>query len=116
MFDPSSNLIAHTMLSKKIDKNNKRLKGSNAFLTSRRDLFERVRTLWDSKIGTWCSLDFEAWEYEHGLITECGYSYVRWEDSVEVKQQAHFRLNTSYRNGKFVPDHSQVEPYLATNF
>ncbi|KAJ7283553.1 hypothetical protein C8J57DRAFT_1292881 [Mycena rebaudengoi] len=92
---------------KKIDKNNKRLKGSNAFLTSRRDLFERVRTLWDSKIGTWCSLDFEAWEYEHGLITECGYSYVRWEDSVEVKQQAHFRLNTSYRNGKFVPDHSQ---------
>jgi len=74
---------------KKIDKNNKRLKGSNPLLTSRRDLFERVRTFWADKQGTWCAIDFEDWERDHSAITEFGWSSIHWDEGKEVENRGH---------------------------
>ena len=64
--------------SKNIDKNNKRLKGAGDMLALRRLTFERVRTLWAARLGTWCAMDFEAWDRDHSLLTEFGWSAARW--------------------------------------
>ena len=64
--------------SKNIDKNNKRLKGAGDMLALRRLTFERVRTLWAARLGTWCAMDFEAWDRDHALLTEFGWSAARW--------------------------------------
>ncbi|KAJ7764971.1 hypothetical protein DFH07DRAFT_810985 [Mycena maculata] len=94
---------------KKIEKNNKRLKGSNVQLTSRRDAFERVRNLWATKNGIWCALDFEAWERDHSVITEFGYSSVHWNDGLAVEDRGHFTVKESrmYRNGQFVSENRE---------
>ncbi|KAK2466281.1 hypothetical protein APHAL10511_001923 [Amanita phalloides] len=92
---------------KKIDKINKRLKGSNPLLSNRRDNFERVRALWQEKKGVWCAIDFEAWEYDHLAITECGWRLVRWENGEEVEEMNHLivKEHQKYVNRKYVPDH-----------
>ncbi|KAJ6628714.1 hypothetical protein B0H10DRAFT_1777313 [Mycena sp. CBHHK59/15] len=95
---------------KKIEKNNKRLKGSNPLLTSRRDTFERVRKFWAAKTGAWCAIDFECWEYEHNTVTEFGYSYVRWDGGAQIGEQAHFTVK--YKggplvNGKYVQENRE---------
>ncbi|KAF8663461.1 hypothetical protein AX16_001031 [Volvariella volvacea WC 439] len=91
---------------KQIDKNNKRLKGANPTLASRRHTFERVRTLWGEQKGMWCALDFEAWEYEHQIITEFGWDLIYWKDKQPVYQFGHWIVDEyqQYRNGKYVPD------------
>ncbi|KAL0949460.1 hypothetical protein HGRIS_009514 [Hohenbuehelia grisea] len=91
---------------KQIEKNNKRLKGSDTGLAMRRGMFERVRTLWQAKSGSWCAVDLEEWEMEHNLITEFGYSTLRWENGDEVTQTGHLivKEHETYRNGKYVPD------------
>ncbi|KAF5387708.1 hypothetical protein D9615_000493 [Tricholomella constricta] len=91
----------------KIDKNNKRLKGSNPILTSRREMFERVRSFWAEKKGVWCALDFEAWEWEHDVITEFGWRLFGWKDSNEVKEAGHIIVDEhqKFKNSKYVPEH-----------
>ncbi|KAJ7498820.1 hypothetical protein FB451DRAFT_1203120 [Mycena latifolia] len=91
---------------KKIDKNNKRLKGANTDLTSRRNAFERVRKFWAAKTGTWCALDFEAWERESTAITEFGFSSVRWSDGAEVEDCGHCTVkeHRMLTNGVYVPE------------
>ncbi|RDB22845.1 putative nucleolar protein C2C4.08 [Hypsizygus marmoreus] len=91
---------------KKIDKNNKRLKGSNPILTSRREIFERVRSYWAEKKGVWCSIDFEAWELDHTVITEFGWRYVAWKDGEEIHEAGHLIVDEhqKYRNSKYVPE------------
>jgi hypothetical protein len=93
-----------------IDKNNKRLKGTNPVLTDRRYQFERVRTLWSAKKGVFCSVDFEAWEYDHKLITEFGWSYVGWKDGVKTEEKGHFINDAAknYWNRKYVQDYRDV--------
>ena len=93
-----------------IEKNNKRLKGSNPVLTDRRYQFERVRTLWSAKTGVFCSVDFEAWEYDHTLITEFGWSYVGWKDGVKIEEKGHFINDAAknYWNRKYVQDYRDV--------
>ncbi|KAG6857091.1 hypothetical protein H0H87_009652 [Tephrocybe sp. NHM501043] len=92
---------------KQIDKNNKRLKGSNPILQSRRLAFERIRTLWAAQRGIWCALDFEAYEYDHRLITELGYRFFGWRDGVEHQENGHFIVteHQKFLNGKYVPEH-----------
>ncbi|KAF8621635.1 hypothetical protein AX15_007653 [Amanita polypyramis BW_CC] len=92
---------------KKIDKINKRLKGSNPLLSNRRELFERVRRLYQEKNGVWCAIDFEAWEFDHEVITECGWRLVRWEDGGEVGEMNHLivKEHEKYLNRKYVPDY-----------
>ncbi|KAG6866438.1 hypothetical protein C0991_003956 [Blastosporella zonata] len=92
---------------KQIDKNNKRLKGSNPILQSRRQTFERVRSFWGEKKGVWCALDFEAWEYDHSVITEFGWRLVGWQDGVEYQKNGHIIVDEhqKYRNSQYVPEH-----------
>ncbi|KAI6047401.1 hypothetical protein EDC04DRAFT_2876436 [Pisolithus marmoratus] len=72
-----------------IEKNNKRLKGVDPTLNARRDIFERVRSLWAQQQGTWCALDFEAWDRDHTLLTEFGWSTVRWDHGSKIEEQGH---------------------------
>ncbi|KAI0053569.1 hypothetical protein FA95DRAFT_1674104 [Auriscalpium vulgare] len=75
---------------KAIDKNNRRLKGNtDTALASRRLVFERVRSLWAEKRGVWCAIDFEAWDRDHTLLTEFGWSLVLWENGEEVEEMGH---------------------------
>ncbi|KIY74035.1 hypothetical protein CYLTODRAFT_364306 [Cylindrobasidium torrendii FP15055 ss-10] len=94
---------------KKIDKNNKRLmKGGsdNLDLEARRIAFEKARTLWSAKQGVFLAIDFEAWEYEHTLITELGVSAVHWDnEGKEIYEDSHWMLGPGlYQNGKYVKD------------
>lgn len=113
----------------KIEKNNKRLKGANPILKSRRQTFEIVRTFYADKVGIWCACDFEAWDRDHRLfffvttlrclrshllrfnrlITEFGWSLVRWEDGKEIQEQGHLvvKERKGYRN-TFVPNNREV--------
>lgn len=72
-----------------IDKNNKRVKGAQPLLTARRLAFERIRTFWASKSGTWLAIDFEAWERDHTLLLEFGWCLVRWKDGEEYTEDGH---------------------------
>lgn len=105
----SINDILRSASNKQIDKNNKRLKGANAALNTRRDLFERVRTFWRDKVGVWCAVDFEAWDRDHSLLTEFGWSLVRWEDGKEIEEKGHMIVEERriYTN-TYVPNHREV--------
>ncbi|KAK0242647.1 hypothetical protein EDD85DRAFT_297073 [Armillaria nabsnona] len=94
------------LASKNMEKFNKKLKGSNPLLMSRRLAFERVRTFWAKKKGVWCAIDFEGWEMEHTMITEFGWSIIRWENGEEVADHGHLQIKEAlgYRNGKYVAD------------
>ncbi|EIM88114.1 uncharacterized protein STEHIDRAFT_138556 [Stereum hirsutum FP-91666 SS1] len=75
-----------------IDKNNKRLKKGVALATSlqnRRFNFERIRALWSEKCGSWCAMDFEAYEWEHTTVTEFGWSYVTFVNGEPDEQSGH---------------------------
>lgn len=92
-----------------IEKNNKRLKGVDPTLNARRDIFERVRSLWSRKRGVWCALDFEAWDRDHTLLTEFGWSTVCWEDDRQIEEQGHLIVKEhKYYTNTFVPDHREV--------
>lgn len=95
-----------------MDKHNKRLKGSNPALLSRRHTFQRARELVAAKSGTWCAIDFEGWERDHTVITEMGYSILRWDRDTgeEVREDGHWIIKEAegYRNGTYVPDFRYV--------
>lgn len=70
-----------------------------------------MRRYWASKKGTWLSIDFEAYEYEHDRLTEYGWSMVRWEkDGEEVANEGHLivKEHINDRNGKWVPEMRDV--------
>jgi hypothetical protein len=99
---------------KVIEKNNKRLKGSNPQVKHRRHLFEVVRNLWSAKKGVWCALDFEAWERDHTMITEFGWSLIGWNNNEKIEDHGHFIVDEGrkYTNSQWVPDHREVGEYL----
>jgi len=66
-------------------------------LNTRREIFERVRTFWAGKVGIWFSLDFEAWDRDHTMLTEFGWSSVRWIDGKPIEEQGHLIVK-EYRN------------------
>ncbi|KAF8138415.1 hypothetical protein EV363DRAFT_1313880 [Boletus edulis] len=93
---------------RQVEKNNKRLKGVDATLNARRDIFERVRSFWSQKRGVWCALDFEAWDRDHTLLTEFGWSTVVWEGDEHIEQQGHLIVKEHmYYSNTFVPNHRQ---------
>lgn len=93
-----------------IEKNNKRLKGTDSKLLAVRQIFEKVRTIWTAKVGTWLAVDFEAWEMEHTVITECGWSSIQWSGGGEARDRGHYivREHMIYTNGKYVPHRRDV--------
>ncbi|KIK92712.1 hypothetical protein PAXRUDRAFT_13075 [Paxillus rubicundulus Ve08.2h10] len=93
---------------KQIEKNNRRLKGVDPTLNTRRDIFERVRSFWSRKQGVWCALDFEAWDRDHTLLTEFGWSIVRWEDEQQIEERGHLTVKEhKYYTNTFVPDNRE---------
>ncbi len=92
-----------------IDKNNRKLKGTDSNLNARRLMFERVRSLWSEECGVWCAVDFEAWDMDHHVITEFGWSAVRWVDGEPVEDMGHLVVakNRGYTN-HFVPENRRV--------
>ncbi|EIN10455.1 hypothetical protein PUNSTDRAFT_112307 [Punctularia strigosozonata HHB-11173 SS5] len=90
---------------KDIEKNNKRLRNAVP-LISNRLTFEKVRSYWAGKSGTWCAIDFEGWEMEHALITEVGWSYARWHNGKRDESHSHLIVEEAlgYTNGKYVPE------------
>ncbi len=101
----NSNLALQT-----IDKNNKRLKkGMDNILGLRRLIFERVRTLWAAKLGTWCAMDFEAWDRDHTLLTEFGWRLVQWVDDKPVKEHGHLIVKERRQYTQhYVPNNREV--------
>lgn len=90
---------------------NKGLKGADSTLEGRRRIFEKTRELWGLKKGVWCAFDLEAWELDHEVVTELGYSLIRWdENGQELDEKGHYTVNqhVHYRNGKYVPEHRNV--------
>ncbi|KIM90889.1 hypothetical protein PILCRDRAFT_811386 [Piloderma croceum F 1598] len=102
---------------KKIEKNNKRLKGANPILKSRRQTFELVRTFYADKVGVWCACDFEAWDRDHSLLTEFGWSLVRWKDGKEISEQGHLVVQErrNYSN-TYVPNNRERYNFGETEF
>jgi hypothetical protein len=72
-----------------IDKNNRNLKETDSNINARRLMFERVRSLWSEERGVWCVVDFEAWDMDNHVITEFGWSAVRWVDGEPVEHMGH---------------------------
>ncbi|KAF8591516.1 hypothetical protein K439DRAFT_1650751 [Ramaria rubella] len=89
---------------KDIAKNNKRLKGTDKALLSIRDAFEQVRTCWSARKGVWLAIDFEAWEMDHKLVTEYGWSLTRWQDDEEKTEVGHCIVeeHKKYHNTSYV--------------
>ena len=108
--DGMANTDSRTCCSQQnVDKNNKRLRGTGTLLTSRRFAFEKARTLWAAKLGTWCAIDFEAWDMDHTLLTEFGWSLASWKDGILVRENGHLIVK-EYRSymQKYVPNHREV--------
>jgi hypothetical protein len=115
---------------KDVGKHNKRVKtfAGDFALGALRTEFERVRAVWGERRGVWMAIDFEGWEREHTMITEFGWSVVRWEpeeastdaevkeektDEValkEIREEGHWTVKeyAAYRNGTFVKDNRDV--------
>ncbi|KAG8928620.1 hypothetical protein FRC02_006672 [Tulasnella sp. 418] len=89
-----------------MSKNNKRVKGVDAELSDMRVTFEKIRTHYAKKNAVWCSIDFEAWEGASDVITEFGYTVLRWQDGTEVSESGHWVIaeRNNKRNGQYVPD------------
>lgn len=92
-----------------IDKNNRKLKGTDSNLNSRRLMFERVRSLWNEQRGVWCAVDFEAWDMDHRVITEFGWSTLRWVGGEPVQDMGHLIVgkHRGYTN-HYVPENRRV--------
>lgn len=87
-------------------------------MTARRHAFERARTFYGDKRGTWLAVDFEAWEREHTMITEFGWSAIYWDESAnEVEEKGHLivREYERYTNGTYVPEHRWVTGYFLSS-
>ncbi|KAG8813914.1 hypothetical protein FRC17_001381 [Serendipita sp. 399] len=90
---------------KQIDKHNRRVRGNvDARLASLRQLFERVRAAYGTCKGTWISLDFEAWELAHEVITEFGFVEVKWLPTRDDDKDASGITKDGNENGESVHD------------
>ena len=98
-----------------IYKNNKRLKGTDKALLSVRNAFERVRTCWSERRGTWIAIDFEGWEMDHTLITEYGWSRVSWNENTETTENGHCIVeeHRKYQNTNYVMGNRDVRLLLS---
>ena len=72
--------------------------------------FEHARSYFAGKKGVCLSIDIEAWQYEHNMITEFGWSIIRWKDDYQIRERGHFivKEHESYTNGYYVPEHRWV--------
>ena len=99
-----------------IDKNNRKLKGTDSNLNARRLMFERVRSLWSEQRGVWCAVDFEAWDLDHRVITEFGWSTVSWNDGELVEDMGHLIVakHRTFTN-HYVPENRRVSWFSSSS-
>lgn len=101
---------------RQIDKYNKKILKADPKLATVRKGFEKIRNAWSQKYGTWIAIDFEAWEMENSMITEFGWTMVKWDEQGNMGpvEDGHFIVKeyNAYRNGKYVPDEKQVCSFL----
>ena len=70
-----------------------------------------MRSLWREKKGVFCAVDFEAWERDHKLITEFGWSLIRWNaDGSPYEEDGHLLVEEAkgYINSQYVVDNRYV--------
>ncbi|GJJ07558.1 hypothetical protein Clacol_001760 [Clathrus columnatus] len=94
---------------KDIQKNNKRLKGTDKTLLAYRDMFAQSRKYWQERNGTWLAIDIESWEMDHTVITEYGWCQVNWEGEQKRVEDGHFIIDEykTYHNGQYVTDNRE---------
>jgi len=92
-----------------IEKNNKKLKGTSTLLGTRRLNFDRARSFWLAKLGAWLAIDFEAWDRDHTVLLEFGYSSVQWHDGQKIEDKGHLivKEHKKYFN-TYVPNFREV--------
>ena len=92
-----------------LDKNNKKLKGTSTLLGTRRLNFDRARSFWQAKRGAWLAIDFEAWDRDHSVLLEFGYSSVQWRDGEKIEDIGHLivKEHKKYFN-TYVPNFREV--------
>ena len=75
-----------------------------------RQNFERVRSLYNSRRGTWLAIDIEAWEKDHTAVTEFGWSILKRDGEDATTEDGHWivKENRLLRNGQYVPDARDV--------
>ncbi|KAF7332087.1 hypothetical protein MKEN_00089200 [Mycena kentingensis (nom. inval.)] len=107
---------ALTANSKKLGRLNAYL-AANPKLVERRALFERVRQLVATKTGVWCALNIAAWERDHTVLSDAGWSSISWDDAgAEVAQNGHCVVakNQTYRKTHFEEDSAHELMSMAT--
>ena len=92
-----------------LEKNNKKLKGTSTLLGTRRLNFDRARSFWQAQRGAWLAIDFEAWDREHSVLLEFGYSSVQWHDGQKIEDKGHLivKEHKKYFN-TYVPNFREV--------
>src|SRR4051812_12983690 len=60
-----------------------------------RQIFERVRAAYGMCKGTWIAADFEAWERDHSIITEFGFTELKWSTVSGVEEQLDSNTNST---------------------
>ena len=73
--------------------------------------FERVRSYWAAQTGTWLAVDLEAWERDHTMLLEFGWSLVRWDQAAnEICETGHLIIKErmGYHNTTFVAGNRDV--------
>lgn len=55
-------------------------------------------------------MDFEAWERDHTVLTEFGWSLAGWKDGTFIENCGHFIVEEArtYTNSQYVPDYRYV--------
>ena len=71
--------------------------------------FDRARSFWKAKLGAWLAIDFEAWDRDHTVLLEFGYSSVQWRDGQKIEDKGHLivKEHTKYFN-TYVPNFREV--------
>ena len=78
-------------------------------LGTRRLNFDRARSFWQSQHGAWLAIDFEAWDRDHTVLLEFGYSSVQWRDGQKIEDKGHLivKEHKKYFN-TYVPNFREV--------
>ena len=101
--------LISSLILQMVEKNNKKLKGTSTLLGTRRLNFDRARSFWLAQHGAWLAIDFEAWDRDHTVLLEFGYSSVQWRDGQKIEDRGHLivKEHKKYFN-TYVPNFREV--------
>jgi hypothetical protein len=95
-----------------IDKSNKKLRGTSTLLTTKRLNFEKARVFWAAQKGNWLAIDFEAWDRDHSLLLEYGYSLVQWKNGERIEKNGHLIIKEHRGfHQTYIEEYRDVSPF-----